>query len=119
MVQIGSDAAVMFTDSKYYIGRISRIRRRNGKSWVEYTQPVDLSSAKESEVDLLFIMCWYKQNERNMDMYEYGTLDTNEIELKTIICPVTLAYNPDNDQYKLPAIQNEIIQRNLAGEDEL
>jgi hypothetical protein len=54
-----------------------------------------------------------------MDMYEYGTLDTNEIELKTIICPVTLAYNPDNDQYKLPAIQNEIIQRNLAGEDEL
>jgi hypothetical protein len=115
-VYLGQEVAVLFEGDLVWLGRIIRMRRRYKQTrYVEYTLPVDLLEAKDGELDIFFALCWYNQKKAARSgrpvpgVYEYGELDTNEVHLSMIICPIALIYRPSESNYSLPADQQRVI----------
>lgn len=118
-VQLGGDCAVLF-DDKVFLGKITRMRRHysNG-SKADYLEPIDISLAKKHKELLWFQMCWYKRKGESSE-YNYGEeLDTEEVHITCVICPIVLNFNGEKNVHILPEDQQQVLDLALEGITEL
>ena len=128
-MNIGQDVAVLF-ENQVFLGRINRIRRKyTGGGWNDYILPVDIQVAKEQQLLLYFDLTWYVQQPGHAEpaVYKFGIMhtgtgrqkkrcqDTREVELASIICPVTLEQTGTGNSYNLPQEQQDVIDLSRGG----
>ena len=124
-VQLGGDVAVLFDDT-VHLGTILRMRRKAGKSWYNYLDPVDISQVKEDGLDLFFTLTWYqpaKKNKKNTGSlsadgkYKNGVADPKEVHVTCVICPISLTFDAETNTYSLGPDQRAVIDMAMKGED--
>jgi hypothetical protein len=81
----------------WYIGRVQRIRKKDGNRVFDYHNDIDLLDRLEG-VELQ--LCWYNRI-KGKHMYKYDLTDHNFIQLEVVIAVANLSYNNRNDTYKL------------------
>ena len=73
----------------WYIGRVQRIRKKDGNRVFDYHNGVDLLDRPEG-VELQ--CCWYNRIKRK-HMYKYDSTDHLFIQLESVIATTNLSYN--------------------------
>ena len=81
----------------WYIGRVQRIRKKDGNMVFDYHNDIDLLHRPEGvEIQC----CWYNRI-KGKQMYKYDSIDHLFIQLEYVIAMKNLSYNIKNDTYKL------------------
>jgi hypothetical protein len=81
----------------WYIGRVQRIRKKDGNRVFDYHNDIDLLDRPEG-VELQF--CWYNKI-KGQRLYKYDLTDHLFVQLESVIAMANLSYNNRNDTYKL------------------
>ena len=81
----------------WYIGRVQRIRKKDGNRVFDYHNDIDLLDRPE-HVELQ--CCWYNRI-KGQHMYKYDSTDHLFIQLESVIATTNLSYNIKKDTYKL------------------
>ena len=90
----------------WYIGRVQRIRKKDGNMVFDYHNGIDILDRHEG-VELQF--CWYNRI-KGQHMYKYDSIDHLFIQLESVIATANLSYNIKNDTYKLEEGDHRIFE---------
>ena len=81
----------------WYIGRVQRIRKKDGNRVFDYHNDIDILDRPEGvEIQC----CWYNRI-KGKHMYKYDSTNHLFIQLESIIAMTYLSYNIKKDTYKL------------------
>ena len=114
----GDDVAVLFENSgsqTFHIGRVVKMRRRKkgrGGSGVQYRRKVLIHEDRADLEGLQLYLHWYSpcaapQGQPQL-VYTYNHVDTNPVDIATVICPCALVFNADNDTYTMQATTHTV-----------
>ena len=90
----------------WYIGRVQRIRKKDGNRVFDYHNDIDLLDRPEG-VELQ--CCWYNRI-KGQRMYKYDSTDHLFIQIESVIATANLSYNIKNDTYKLEEGDHRIFE---------
>ena len=85
------------TCGMWYIGRVQRIRKKDGNRVFDYHNDIDLLDRLEG-IELQ--LCWYSRM-KGQRVYKYDLTDHAFVQLESVIAIANLSYNAKNDTYKL------------------
>ena len=85
------------SSGNWYIGRVQRIRKKDGNRVFDYHNDIDLLHRTEG-VELQFY--WYNKI-KGKSLYMYDSIDHLFIQPESVIAMTNLSYNNKNDTYKL------------------
>ncbi len=90
----------------WYIGRVQRMRKKDGNRVFDYHNDIDLLDRPEG-VELQ--CCWYNRI-KGKHMYKYDSTDHLFIQLEFVIATANLSYNIKNGTYKLEESDHKIYE---------
>ena len=90
----------------WYIGRVQRIRKKDGNRVFDYHNDIDILDRPEG-VELQ--CCWYNRIKGKL-VYKYDSTDNIFIQLEYFIATENLSYNIKKDTYKLEESNHRIFE---------
>jgi hypothetical protein len=111
----GDDIAVLYANSKYWLGRVMMVKRRfktkGGKAkYVQYKNRVVINEGREDLGDLLFHCHWYEAEEHTVQTgrksitetrYKFNVSDVDPVELSNVICPCAMVYHAEEKYFTI------------------
>ena len=100
------------------IGRIIRMRKKSGNRYTAYRRPVIIHEDRETMGNLLFTLYLYKRyygGGRTQKRFKLNSNETEEVEVKSVICPAVLKFNNIGKYYVLDRTTDDVITRQLRG----
>ena len=101
------------------IGRVIRMRKKNGTRFTTYQRPVVLHKNRALLGELYFTMYWYKRingGGGREKRFRLNSQTYQEVHVKSLICPAKLEYNTANKYFVLHKQADDVMHRQLRGE---